>query len=417
MKKLRDYQIENSKKGAEILRILKIVYYAMQVRTGKTATALNTCKINGYKNVLFLTKKKAISSINEDYLDFGFDDYFKLLVANNESLHLIKNNDFDCVIMDEAHRFGSFPKPSKGCKDFKLRFSHLPIIFLSGTPTPESYSQIFHQLYVSKFSPFNAYRNFYQWSKVFVTVKQKNIGFGLINDYSNANNELIKSFTDKYMITYTQEQANFTSVINEHVLYCEMKDSTLSLCNRLIKDLVIEGKEEVILADTAVKLQQKLHQMFSGTVKFESGNSKVIDYSKALFIANRFDGYKIAIFYKFKEELNALKFAFQNTLTTDLNEFNTTDKNIALQIVSGREGISLKEAKYLVYYNIDFSAVSYWQSRDRLTTMERATNDIYWVFSKCGIESKIYKSVMNKKDYTLSIFRKDYGIQKTIKTD
>lgn len=412
MKKLRDYQIENSKKGAEILKALNIVYFAMQVRTGKSATALNTCLLCGFKNVLFLTKKKAISSIEDDYLDFGFRDSFKLKVANNESLHLIKENDFDCVVMDEAHRFGSFPKPAGMAKDFKLRFANMPIIFLSGTPTPESYSQIYHQFWVSNYSPFKAFKTFYVWAKQFVHISQRNYGYGLINDYSKANNDLIKAYTDKYIITYTQEQANFTSKINEHILYCDIQDSTKKLCDRLIKDLVIEGKDEVILADTAVKLQQKLHQMYSGTVKFESGNSKIIDYSKALFIANRFEGHKIAVFYKFKEELNALKFALQNRLTTDLNEFNTTDKCIALQIVSGREGISLKEAKYLVYYNIDFSAVSYWQSRDRLTTMQRATNDIYWVFSKGGIEEKIYKSVMNKKNYTLSVFKKDYGLPK-----
>tara|TARA_R100001594_G_C3908022_1_gene232587 strand:+ start:164 stop:412 length:249 start_codon:yes stop_codon:yes gene_type:complete len=78
-----------------------------------------------------------------------------------------------------------------------------------------------------------------------------------------------------------------------------------------------------------------------------------------------------------------------------------------LQIVSGREGISLKEAKYLVYYNIDFSATSYWQSRDRMTTKERLENEIYWIFSKDGIEDKIYAAVSKKKSYTLNHFRKD----------
>jgi len=53
-----------------------------------------------------------------------------------------------------------------------------------------------------------------------------------------------------------------------------------------------------------------------------------------------------------------------------------------LQIVSGREGISLKEADYLVFYNIAFSALSYWQARDRLTTMERKFNTIYWIFTE-----------------------------------
>ena len=125
---------------------------------------------------------------------------------------------------------------------------------------------------------------------------------------------------------------------------------------------------------------------------------------------NKFKGNKIGIFYKFTAELKALKEIYGDDLTTELEEFNTTDKNIALQIVSGREGISLKEAKYLVYYNIDFSATSYWQSRDRMTTKERMHNKIYWIFSKNGIEKKIYQAVNNKKDYTLKHFKRDYVI-------
>ena len=97
----------------------------------------------------------------------------------------------------------------------------------------------------------------------------------------------------------------------------------------------------------------KLHQMYSGTVKFESGKSMIIDSSKAKFIKNKFKGKKIGIFYKFTAELKALKEEFGDELCTELPEFQSTNKNIALQIVSGREGISLKEADCLIYYNID----------------------------------------------------------------
>jgi hypothetical protein len=60
-----------------------------------------------------------------------------------------------------------------------------------------------------------------------------------------------------------------------------------------------------------------------------------------------------------------------------------------------------------VYYNIDFSATSYWQSRDRMTTKDRLKSDVYWVFSKGGIEDKIYKAVTKKKSYTLTHFKVD----------
>jgi len=144
-----------------------------------------------------------------------------------------------------------------------------------------------------------------------------------------------------------------------------MKKLTYRLISKLKKDLVVEGKDDVILADTPVKLMMKLHQLCSGTIKFESGNSMILDLSKAQFIYDNFCLVKIGIFYKFKEELNALKKVYGNQLCTEIDEFNSTDKTIALQIVSGREGISLRNAEFLVYYNIDFSATSYWQSRDR----------------------------------------------------
>ncbi|UCD07408.1 MAG: hypothetical protein JSW41_00280, partial [Candidatus Aenigmatarchaeota archaeon] len=210
-----------------------------------------------------------------------------------------------------------------------------------------------------------------------------------------------------YTISYTQQEAGFKVKITEHKVYVDMQPETYALCKRLSKDLVIEGSDQVVLADTPVKLMQKLHQMYSGTVKFESGDAMVLDKSKAEFIKGHFAGKKLGIFYKFTAELKAMKDVFGDSLTTDLQEFDTTDKSIALQIVSGREGLSLRNADCIVYYNIDFSATSYWQSRDRMTTKDRTHNDVYWVFSKGGIEDKIYKAVTKKKDYTLSHFKRD----------
>lgn len=405
MKELRSYQLDLSQKAVQILRDKKIVYLAMEPRCGKTLTALNTCELFGAKSVLFVTKKKAISSIEKDYASMPFS--FLLEVINTESIHRISGT-FDVVISDEHHKYGSYSKPSKGTKEFKQRYSHLPLIFLSGTPTPESFSQIYHQFFVSKYTPFYQYPTFFKWASVFVNVKQKQLGYAIVKDYSDAKKELIEPVIAPYMITYSQEQSGFVSKVNEHIIYVDMKESTYALIKRLKKDLVVQGKKEVILCDTPVKLMSKLHQLYSGTIKFESEATAVLDYSKAIRIYTMFKTRQIAIFYKFKAELDALEFIFGDTLTTDLNEFNTTTKSIAYQIVSGREGLNLSRASSLVYYNIDFSAVSYWQSRERLTTIDRLENNIYWFFAKDGIEDKIYNAVMNKKNYTLSYFKKDY---------
>ena len=412
--KLRDYQEKISSDACEVLQRKKIVYLAMEVRCGKTLTALETCKKYNAKKVLFITKKKAISSIQLDYNNFGYT--FELIIINDESLHKITDSDFDVVIHDEHHRFGAFPKPNATAVLFKKKFGHLPMIFLSGTPTPESHSQWYHQFWVSNHSPFNDYKNFYKWANEYVDIVQKNLGYAKVNDYSNARKKDFWHRIRYYILSFTQEQAGFTTSVNEMVLECEMKPTTYEIIRKLHKDLVVIGKSgKEIIADTGVKLQQKTHQLFSGTIKFEDGSFAIIDNSKAEFIKEKFKGYKIGIFYKFVAELEMLKSVFGNELTTDLDEFNATNKNIALQIVSGREGISLAKADYLVFMNIDFSAVSYFQARDRLTTMQRKENTIFWIFSKNGIEEKIYKTVQSKKDYTNDIFKKDFRTTDTKK--
>jgi hypothetical protein len=60
------------------------VYLSMEVRTGKTLTSLGIAERIGVENVLFITKKKAIPSINEDYRLLSPN--FSIFATNYESL-------------------------------------------------------------------------------------------------------------------------------------------------------------------------------------------------------------------------------------------------------------------------------------------------------------------------------------------
>ena len=405
--KWRGYQSEIIDKSIKILGRANFVYLAMEVRTGKTLTSLGISEKLGAENVLFLTKKKAIQSISDDY-DKLCPAGFSLFTINYESMHKAPNLKWDVIICDEAHSLGAFAKPnkrSKAVRDLIIK-TKAKVILLSGTPTPESYSQMYHQVYGIQGNPFSQFKNFYRFCDKYVIVKELKINGLMIRDYSNGLPSILDAMKP-YTISLTQQAAGFVTETTEEVLEVQMSDTTYDLARKLKKDLVVEGKDEVVLADTPVKLMMKLHQIYSGTVKFESGNSMIVDYSKAEFIKEHFKDKKIGIFYKFKEELNTLKEVFGDDLVTELTPFEQTDKNIALQIVSGREGISLRHADCLVYYNIDFSATSYWQSKDRMTTKERLKNKVYWIFSKGGIEPQIYKAVTKTKDYTLRHFKRD----------
>ena len=405
--KFREYQTTIIEKAKGVLEAHRFVYLSMEVRTGKTLTALGVADKLGITNLLFVTKKKAIGSIEADYKKLM--PGYQITVINYESLHKVTGK-FDLLVLDEAHTLGAYPKPSKRTKLVKeiiLRQNPF-VILMSGTPTPESFSQIYHQVYACPKNPFNQYKSFYKFAKEYVNVVQKVINSFHINNYDDGK-PVILDRMKPYMISYTQKEAGFKSEIKEHVLKVEMSKLTYDFVKEMREHGIITGKKtkEVILGDTGVKKMSKIHQLFSGTVKLENGKRMVTDLSKARFIRTKFKDMKLGIYYKFKAEYDALKQVYGDNLTDDLQEFKATNKNIALQIVSGREGISLKEADCLVYYNIDFSALSYWQSRDRMTTKDSTVSDVYWIFAERGIETKIYKTVTNKKDYTLRHFKKD----------
>lgn len=414
---LRDYQIEISTQAAQLLNEFKIVYLSMQVRTGKTITSLETAKKYGAKNVLFVTKKKAISSICDDY-NANYVTNFNLIVTNFEALHKIDliNHAFDLVIIDEAHSLGQYPVPSERTNLLRLICYKLPIIFLSGTPSPESYSQLFHQFYVSSFSPFK-HSNFYQWAKYYVLPKTKYVFNRSIPDYSNAKKEDIDSIVNHLFIPYTQEEAGFTQLVEEQVHIVKVSDKIHKICNRLRIDKVITGKDgQVIEADTAVKLLNKLHQLASGTVLFDvnphnTSNGAMMDDSKINYILSTFAGQKMAIFYKFRAEFHLISIYAKKAgynVTESPEHFNfSDDKTIFVsQFQSGREGINLSTADCLICYNIDFSAVTYWQARARMQSKDRSTPAmLHWIFSNVGIEQRIFNAVSQKKNYTLSYFK------------
>jgi hypothetical protein len=408
----RDYQISISNKAAGIIKQHGLVYLAMQVRTGKTVTALLTAEKLGAEVILFLTKKKVISGILDDHKQLGLKA--DIIVTNYENIHKIEQ-PFDIVICDEAHGLGQYPKPAQRVKKLKELCKGKPIIYLSGTPTPESYSQIFHQFYISSFSPFKDYINFYKWAKDYVYIGKRYYSGLAVNDYSDANQTKIKQMTDHLIIPFTQQEARFRAEVEELTVSIKMEPSTYYLADKLKRDRVYAGRDgNVVMADTGAKLLSKLHQIYSGSVIDENEEGLIFDRSKAYWIKENFKDKKIAIFYKYKAEEIMLYLTFgYDKFTTDPQEFAGSDSKWFLsQIQSGREGINLSTADALIMLNIDFSAVSYWQARARMQNKDREeASKVYWLFAEGGIEEKIYKAVKDKKDYTLSYFKNDYGIE------
>jgi len=398
--KLRQSQLENAEQCTDILNKYGLVYLQHQMRTGKTLTALQIAKNINSQSVLFLTKKKAIESVLSDFKAFNFN--YNLEVTNYESLHKVVGK-YDLVILDEAHSIGAFPKPSIRTKLLKQMFFDSKIVYLSGTPSSESYSQWFHQFFISKNSPFKNYVNFYKWAKDFTDPAVIYTTYGQSNDYSKARVDLIDDKIKHLVHKFTQSDGGFENVIKKTLHFIDMNDITYRLIDKLKKDNIVIGKNENIIADSGVKLMSKQHQLGSGTIIFDSGNVAIIDYSKALFIKNNLKG-KLAILYYFKEELTMLIDVFGDAITNDLNEFNTTDKHFVGQQYSSAMGVNLSKADRLVYLNFGFSGTNFVQSLDRLTIKERKETEVHFILANKTIDYKILQTIEQKKNFTLKMY-------------
>lgn len=404
MIQLRDYQERISTSAATLLREKKICYLSMECRTGKSLTALAAADKLGVKSVLFITKIKAKKSVEDDYR--ALNPNYELEVINYESVHKCVGK-YDLVVCDEAHSLGAYPKPSQRAKAVKKVAKGKPVLYLSGTPSPESYSQLYHQFWICDYSPFAAYTTFYKWANTFVNKRQRMVNGYLINDYSAADKRKIDEITAGIFVSFSQEDAGFSTNIIEHTLIVPMKKETASYFRQLQKDRVISLNGRAVLGDTPAKLLSKLHQLSSGTVIAEDGTHQILDTSKAEYIRRMFAGKKVAIFYTYQSEFDLLKNAFPNW-TESPEEFQaSTDKVFISQVRKAREGVRLDSADALIFFSFEFSYLSYEQGRNRLVSKERKdAAEVYFLCGDFGIETEILSAVHGKQDFTLSYYGK-----------
>ena len=408
--KLRDYQKEAADKLYWLLARKQFAYLMGEVRTGKTLTALSLIERLGIQRCLLVTKKKAIPSIEKDAKALGLQD--KVLIINYERLPKFAWTFWQLLIVDEAHSIGAYPKPSGRWKNLR-KMSYEKVLLMSGTASPESYSQLYHQMTLHR-PVWAQYKNFYEWAKKgYVDIGEKYVGTGqTVNDYSNANKELILRDIDPYVVRMTQEDAGFETKIDEAVRYVEMNETTYRLAQEIIDDGIANFKDQTwILADTGAKRLSKLKQIYCGTViPEESGKGIIFDRSKAEYIKQRYGNHKLAIMYCYEAERKMLYETFPNA-TDSPEEFNSNKDAVFIgQVRASREGVNLSSAMYLVFLGVDHAALSYIQARDRASFLGRDTPPrIRYIFAANGIESRVYRTVRKKENFTISHYNKVRG--------
>lgn len=386
------HQTEIAKQGYEIIKSHGLVYLAMLERTGKTLTAILIAEMSKANSILIITKKNAMNGW-KDTLDKYEHISKQYELINYHSVHKISSTSkFDLVIVDESHSSGmaTYPKKSILYKNVEKITKKLPIIFLSATPYAESKSQLYHQLGLTSYSPFNEYKNFYDWFKTYGIPKQIFVGGRFMNLYNDTIDFMHE--IDHLFIKYTRKELGFEHEPNDVIHYIDLGLNTKKLYNQLLNDqiTIIDGHE--LVCDSSMKLRTSLYMIEGGTVKINDDitldicNREKINYIKSNFKEN------VAIMAHFVGEQEMLKKYFKNVYSS----------------TSHAEGVDLSHIDELVVYSMDFSTARFIQRRARQANMKRDKPiNVHFLLVKGAISEQVYNSVAVKKEnFTNSCFER-----------
>jgi len=402
MIELREYQLPKSEAVQSALRTEGIAYLSGEMRTGKTRTTFHALEGIGSEKVLWITNIKAMPDIKQQALDVGFQP--ELTVINKEQLHKYVTKHYDTVVIDEAHNFGGFPKPSL-CA-FRVR--KIPAryhVLLSGTPFADACgSQVFHQIWACNSRIWREYKSFYHWVRAgYVTPKQIRTGAATFaTDYSDANIDWIKDSIGHIWVEMTQAEAGGFLEVEEEYFPVDMGEQTMALLKKMKKDNVFEFKSgATCTAPTPASVCNKLHQLSGGSVIDDDGTAHVISWEKVKAINDyiaEHPGDRIAIYYGYIKEGEMLREHITGTIANTPEQFREIPGSVFIgQHQSNKEGIDLQVADVIIMYSTPWSHVCYAQIRQRANVRGREKpSRVLWLVGKGGIDGLVIKALQEK---------------------
>lgn len=372
---LKQHQIEAVNKSSPLLQKNNFVYIFGEPRIGKSLIALEIFKD---KNPLVITKKGALNDWQK------YQNYYNFSCINYESIAKLSPKTYNAIIIDESHNLSALPKPSQRIKNIKTFCRDKPIVFLSGTPIIETPLSIYPQLSVSSFSPFNKYRNFYEFFREW-GISEKVYYYGhLAETYKKHKPELL-SFIEPYIVKVNYKDAGITYKNSDKIINIPVDDKYYKIVDKIkkgiLEDLVFENSPSINMA---------LHQFEGGTIK-----NRVIKYMpKFEWLKDYIKQYpkqKIAVMSYFIKEQEYLS----NNLPQNCKVFSSTKYC---------EGVDLSDFDIYILYSFGYSGAKFTQLRDRIVNIakDKQTYVIIPLIEK-SIGQDIYNVVSQKRNFNLKV--------------
>jgi hypothetical protein len=383
------HQLTKSAEAFKVLQQQGIVYIAGKPRSGKTYTSILTLENSKkIKNVLVLTKKAAISGWEK----FTVLSDINFTVTNYEQIKKVTGK-FDACIIDESHNLGTVGKPSQRVKDIREVCYALPTILLSGTAIVESPNSIYHQCFVTKYSPFCRFKNFYKFFAGYGIPAVMHLHGRQIPQYKKARPELL-DVVDKFTVYMTQADAGITTEAEDVLHYIQLDPETVLRYQQLEKEdiIMIDGKE--LVCDSTMKLRTSLHMMESGVAKIDDEYIDIGNREKYDYIRNNFtlDEHTVILAH----------FIGEQRLLRELFPQCTVES-----ATSKAEGVSYAWAKEFILFSSGYSGSKYIQRRERIIDVQGSnTTKVHHIIVKGGISDQVQKAVRKKESFNNATYQK-----------
>jgi len=350
----------------------------------------------------------------------------KVVVVNYETAwrsymrEVLLGAKWDSVILDESHRIKDpRGRASRFCLELGVRVkSSGRRICLTGTPLPHSPLDAFAQarfldkeIFGLSFSRFRAH---------YAIMGGHCVNGRPVQILGFQNQDELSARLGRVTIAARTDEVLDLPDAHHISRPVTLSNAGLRHYKNIEKLFITWVKDEEITASNALVKLLRLQQITSGHLPKEGGGHETIDTSKrdALeeILSDLPSSEKVVVFCRFTADVAEVKAVAEEVgrkaaeLSGRVNELELWKKDagttiLASQIQAGKEGISLVEARYAIYYSLGFSLGDYIQSLARIRRPgQKACRCVYYHLVASGtVDEKVYTALQKRRDVVESI--------------
>lgn len=317
--------------------------------------------------------------------------------------YLGKNWDFDTLVIDELSSFKNHS--SKRFKKLKTVTPYFKrVIGLTGTPAPNSYMDLWSQIYLLDRGE-RLGKNITAFRRRFFDTYNR----GMYNDYvlkKGAKEEIDILISD---ICISMKAKDYLKNLKEPIIIdvkAKMNKEEFKIYKQMEKDALIQLDNEDITALSAATVSNKLLQLANGSIYDDEKNTHII-HSRKLEVLNELveesQGENMLVFYTFKSDLERIKKEFPDAVKLeddkDIKNWNQGKiKMLLAHPASAGHGLNLQNGgSIIVWYGLNWSLELYLQANARLQRQGQKNQvRIYRIITEKSIDERVLDALNGK---------------------